>query len=137
MHATPVQVQPPPVQLTVQFESLSQVVSQLPPVQLTSHVAPAAQAVWQLPPRQLTTHFEAFVQWVVQLPLKQLSEQSLPAAHSVVHGTPSSPHLSSHLAALGHEHVLPLHEPAPPDEDDGASVPPSLGVVVVVLGPSV
>ena len=130
------QLQPPPVQLTVQFESLSQEVSQFPPVQLTSHVAPAGHAVWQFPPRQLTTHLAVLVQLVVQLPLKQLSEQSLPAAQSVVHGMPSSPHLRSHLAALGHEHVLPLHEPAPPDEDD-ESVPPSLGVVVMMLGPSV
>ncbi len=121
----------------MQLEPWSQVVSQWPPVQSTVHVAPAGQAVWQLPPRQLTEHLAVAVQLVVQLPLKQLSEQSLPAAQSVVHGEPPvSPHLRSHLPPLGHAHVLPLHEPAPPDEDDDESLPPSLGVVAV-LGPSV
>lgn len=132
------QLQLPPVQLTVQFEPWSHVVSQWPPTQSTTHVAPAGHVVWQLPPRHLTAHFAALVQVVVQFPLKQLSVQSLPVAQSVVHGVPSSPHLRSHVPPLGHEHVVPLHEPAPPEEDDGESLPPSLGVgVVVLLGPSV
>ena len=125
----------PPAQLPVHVAPRSQVVSQWPPTQSTTHVAPVGHEVWQLPPRQLTEHLAPSVQVVVQLPLVQLSVQSLPVAQAVVHGLPSSPHWRSHFAAAGHEQVLPLHEPAPP-EDDGESVPPSRGVAVA-LGPSV
>ena len=120
----------PPVQLTVQVAPWSQVVLQLPPVQLTEHVEPAAQVVLQSPPRQETKQDALALHSVVHPPLKQLSEHSLLAAQVVVHAPVVSPHARSHFPAAGHSHVLPVHEPAPPDDDE-ESTPPSPVLVAV------
>jgi len=130
LQPAPVQLQLPPGQLTVQVAPSGQVVEQPPPMHETVQVEPAAHVVEQLPPTHETEHLAAAAQSVAHRPLRQLNEQSLPAAQLAAQPLPS-PQLSSHFAAAGHWHVVPVQEPAPPEDEVEESVPPSFAPVPV------